>query len=80
MQARPQIFVQHADRIVADDVFRPGHRKGGDRHAAGQRFELHDAEGVGAAREHEDVRRRQMRGENAVVQLAEEFGVGITRA
>ena len=63
--------------MVADDVLRSGDRKGGDGNAAGQRFELHDAERVGAAREHEDVRRRQMRGKNAVVQLTEEFGVRI---
>ena len=58
-----QILVQHADRMVADDVLRPGDRKGRDRHAAGQRLELHDAERVGPARKYEDVGRCQMRGQ-----------------
>ena len=70
-----QIVVQHADRIVADDVLRPGDRKGGDRNAAGQRLELHDAERVGPARKHEDVGRRQMRGQGSVLQQAEKLGV-----
>src|SRR5208283_3356475 len=29
-----EILVQHTDRIVADDVLGPGHRKCGDRNAA----------------------------------------------
>ena len=41
----------------------PGHRKCRDRRAAGQRLELHDAEGVGEARENEHVGRGQMRGQ-----------------
>src|SRR5271156_3733960 len=47
-----QILVQNADRIVGDDVLRPGNRKSGDRNAAGERFELHDAERVGQAWKH----------------------------
>ena len=49
--------------MIRDHVERPRHRKGGNRRAAGQRLELHDAERIGAARKHEDVRSRQMRGQ-----------------
>src|ERR1700727_116278 len=68
-----KILVQDADRIIGDDVLRTGHRKRCDGNAAGERFELHDAERVGETREYEDVRRGEMRRENSVVQLAEEF-------
>src|SRR3984885_8755998 len=62
-----QILVQDADRIVGDDVLRPGDRKSGDRNPAGERFELDDAERVGKAWKHEHIRACQVRRENAVV-------------
>ena len=34
--------MQCSDRIVADDIFRSGDRKGGNRQAAGEGFELDD--------------------------------------
>ena len=68
-----QILVQHADRMVADHVLRSGDRIGRDRHAAGERFELHDAERVGQARKGEDIGSRDMRREIAVFQQAEEL-------
>src|SRR6516225_5152144 len=71
-----QVFVQNADRVAADDILRPGDRKSGDGNAAGERFELHDAERVGAAREYEHVCRREMRGQSDVFQQAEELRVG----
>src|SRR6202171_1392945 len=71
-----QILVQDADRMIGDDVLRPGNRKSCDRNAAGERFELHDAERVGQAWKHEYVGARQVRSENAVVQHAEKFCVG----
>src|SRR5262249_59367975 len=49
--------------------------KGGNRNAGGQRFELPHAERVGAAREHEDVGRREMRGQGAILQQSEELRV-----
>ena len=68
-----QIVVERADRMIGDDVQRAGHRKRRDRRAAGQRFQLHDAESVGQAREHEHVGGRQMRGQFRALLLAEEF-------
>ena len=47
--------------MIRDHIERTRNREGGNGRAAGQRLELHDAEGVGAAREHKDVRGRQMR-------------------
>src|SRR5271166_1677835 len=72
---RFEIFVEHADRIVADHILwsRDGVR--GNRNAAGQRFELNDAECVGSAREHECVRRRKMSGQGFPFQLTEKVGV-----
>ena len=55
---RLQILVKDADRRGADDVARPGHRKSGNRQAAGEGLQQHEAERVGPAREHEDVGRR----------------------
>src|SRR5208283_2216751 len=43
-----------------------------------QRLELHDAESVGLAWKHEDVRRGKIAGERLVLQLAEEHGLGVT--
>src|SRR5262245_58690006 len=42
-----QIVMQHADWMTADHVTRTGHWIGRNRNAAGERFELHDAERVG---------------------------------
>ena len=61
--------------MVADDILRPGDRKGRDRDAARQRLELHDTERVGQARKYEDVGRRQMRGQGSVLQQPEKLGV-----
>ena len=72
-----QIGIQRADRMIRDHVQRAGHRKRRDRRAARQRFELHDAEGVGEAREHEDVGRRQMRGQIRALLFAEKSGLRI---
>ena len=71
MQAT-RVFIQHADRIAADDIIRPGDREGRDRNAAGKRFKLHDAERVRQARKYEDVGRRQMCGQGAIFQQPEE--------
>src|SRR5208283_4002458 len=71
-----EVLVQNSDRVIADDVLRPGNGKSGDGNAARQRLELHDAERVGAARKHEHVRRREMAGKNAVLQSAKKFGIG----
>ena len=40
---------------MADDITGTGHGKGRDRHAARQRLEKNQAEGIGAARKHEDI-------------------------
>src|SRR5206468_1830337 len=68
-----EVLVQNPDGALADHVLRTGDRKGGDRNPARQRLELHDAERVGAAREYEDVRCREVRGQDAIVQRAEKF-------
>ena len=79
--------MQNADRMTANDIAGPRHRKCRNGHAAGQRLELHDAESVGQTWKNEDVGRRKMRGENAVVELAEKlcgrkpaFEFGLLRA
>ena len=76
MQALREIFVQNSDRVIADHVLRAGDGKGGDRNAARERLELHDAESVRAARKNENVRCRQMPGERSVFQRTEKFCVG----
>jgi hypothetical protein len=63
-----EIFVQNTDWPFADHVFRPGHREGRNRYPACQRFELNDAECVGAARENKNISGSQMRGERTVLQ------------
>ena len=64
--------------MIRDHVQRARYRKRRDRRAAGQRLELHDAEGIGEAREYEDVRRRQMRGQIPAGLLAEKSGLRIS--
>ena len=71
-----QIVVEHADRAVADHVLRAGDREGRDRHAAGQRLELHDAEGVGVAWKDEHVGRGNGAGQCPGLSKPEEDGVG----
>jgi hypothetical protein len=72
---RFEILVKHADRIVANDVPRSRDGIRGNRNAAGQRFELNDAERVGSAREHEYVCRCKMCGQGFPFQLTEKVGV-----
>ena len=55
----------------------PGDRKRRDRQAAGQRLEQHQAEGVGLAREHEDVGGRIDLGQFLAVPRAEEHRLRI---
>src|SRR5262245_9025192 len=68
-----QVLVEHADRMAGDHVLRTGDRESGDRQTARERLELDDAERVGPTREDEDVGGSDMRGELAVLDLAEEF-------
>jgi len=72
---RFEIFGENADRVAANHILwsRDGVR--GNRHAAGQRFELNDAECVGSAREREHVCRRKMCGQGFPFQLTEKAGV-----
>jgi len=72
---RSEILAEHADRIAANHVLwsRDGVR--GNRNAAGQRFELNDAECVGSAWKHEYVCRRKMCGQGFPFQLAEKVRV-----
>ena len=51
-----QILMQHRRLAAGEDVARPLHREGCDRQPARRRFQQHDTEGVGQAREDEDVR------------------------
>ena len=71
----PQVVVQHAYRMAADDIPRAGDRIGRHRHAAGQRLQLHDAEGVGLAGEHEHVGRRQVPGQHLAFEMSEEHRI-----
>src|ERR1700733_4418383 len=68
-----KVFVEYADRIVADNVLRTGDRKGRDGHAARQRLELHDAKRVCQARKHEYIGCGEMRGKDAVVELPQKL-------
>src|SRR5882757_10332379 len=63
-----QVVTQHADRIVADNVARPGHWKCRNRHAARERLKLHNAEGVRETWEHEHIRGRDMRRQRLAMQ------------
>ena len=58
--SRFEILVERTDRIAANHVLRSRNGICGDRNAAGQRFELNDAERVGSARKHKYVGRRKM--------------------
>ncbi len=51
----PQILIETADRGITDNVARRRRWICRNRHAARQGFEQHQAERVGAAREHEHV-------------------------
>jgi hypothetical protein len=70
-----QVLVERADRMIGDDVEGTCDRKRRNRRPAGQSLELHDAEGVGQAREYEDVGGSDMRGQVLARLLAEEFRV-----
>src|SRR6266404_2021517 len=70
---RSEILAEHADRIAANHVLWPRDGVRGDRNAAGQRFELNDAECVGSARKHEYVCRRKMRGQGFSFELTEKM-------
>src|SRR5262245_7361816 len=70
-----KIMVERADRMIADDVAWPGDRERGDRHAASERLELHDAERVGQAREDKDVGGCDMRRKLGALAQAQELGV-----
>src|SRR5712671_1852887 len=72
-----QVAVQSADRVVRNHIKRAGDREGGDGRAACQRFELHDAKGIGAAWENKDVCRGQMGRQILARLFAQETGVRI---
>ena len=67
-----QILVQHADHTAADDIAWAHHGVRRNRHAAGERLELNDAERVGPARKYEHVRRCHQTGELSAFAQAEE--------
>ncbi len=73
-----QVRVDGANGLVRDHVDRTGDRKRRDRRAAGERFQLHHAEGVGEAREHEHVGGRHMGRKVATGLFPQEFDRGIT--
>jgi hypothetical protein len=72
---RFEILAKHADRIAANHVLWSWDGVRSNRNAAGQRFELNDAECVGSARENEYVCRRKMCGQGFPFQLAEKVRV-----
>ena len=67
---RSEILVEHADRIAANHVLWSRNGICGNWNAAGQRFELNDAECVGSARKHKYVCRRKMRRQGFPFQLS----------
>src|SRR6516225_8867742 len=69
-----QLGMQNADRMIPNDIAGPRHWKCRNWHAAGERLELHDAESVGQTWKNEDIGCSKVRGENAVVELAEKLG------
>jgi hypothetical protein len=74
------ILAAARDEIVfarTEEPFRIVPGRGDEGNAAGQRLELHDAERVGQAREHEDVGGSEVRGQILALLLAEENRVGI---
>ena len=77
--ARPRSSSSTPAPLVADDVERPGHRKGGDRRAAGHRLQDHQPEGVGARGEHRHVGAGVGRGERRAVPPAGEVRRGEAR-
>ena len=72
---RAEIVAERAGAAFADHVERPGDRIGGDRHAARQRLDQHDAEGVGPRREDEHVGAGVDPRQRFAVQRAEEMRV-----
>ena len=74
-----QIPVQGADLALAHHVLGSRHRKGGDRQAAGERLQHHQAEGVGEAGEDEHVGGGDMARQVGAELGAEEVDVGIAR-
>src|SRR3546814_17414745 len=65
-----QILVEAADfRMRPDDVDRPGHRIGGNRHAGRHGFQQHEAEGIGQAGEDEDIGGGEIAGQMAVPKI-----------
>ena len=76
---RAQVRVENADRLLADDVQGPRHRKACHRKAARKRLEEHDPVGIGPAREHEDVSRRIDAGEAFAGPRTKEDGLAVAR-
>ncbi|ABA51161.1 hypothetical protein BURPS1710b_1413 [Burkholderia pseudomallei 1710b] len=74
-----QIVVHRARAAVAEHVDGARHRIGGDGRAARERFEQHEPERVGAAREHEHVGCRIYLGELRLRQHAEVIRLRIAR-
>ncbi len=73
-----QRLVHHPD-FGREDVERPLDRQGGDRRAAGQRLDHHQAEGVGTAGEDEDIGRAVDRRQILAELGAQEMHTGILR-
>ena len=74
-----QILVHRTGAAVGQYVDRTCHRVSGHRQPARQRFQQHQAEGVGAAREHEHIRRRVDLGEFRLRQHAQIVDFRIAR-
>ena len=74
---RAQILVQNADRCRADHVAWTGDRKGGNRQAAGQRLQQHQAKRVGLAGKYENIGGRVDFGQFLAVPGAQEHGIRI---
>ena len=74
-RSRGEVEIQCTGHPVLDDVDRTGDRIGGDRHAAGHGLEVDEAEGIGPARKHHDVGRRQVHREILAEPIAQIYRV-----
>src|SRR5262249_33465626 len=71
----PQVVVENADRCFAYNVPRCGRRECGDRHAACQRFQQHQTEGICAAGKDEHIGSGVDFGQSLAMHRSQEHGI-----
>jgi len=70
-----QVLIERAGDTVLDHIDGSGHGISGHRHAAGHGLQIHQAESVGAAREHHDIGCRKGVGEVLTEAIAGKYSV-----